>query len=288
MDTGTGRPESGMYGSNRTASDGRPRYHEGLDIAPLKRDRRGNALDTAHAIADGRVAYLNRRPGASNYGNYIVLTHRDPGVGEIYSLYAHLASVDAGLAVGQTISAGHLLGIIGHTPDLPVARSHLHLETGLIINSRYADFAASRKLTNDHANWNGGNLQGFDPADLYARLDAGGCFDLAAYLATLPTAFRVAAQTSKPIDFFKRYPALWHGPTPATGAAVWVVLDFSEEGLPLSGRLATASELFTRSGQLIAVDEEALDRNGRRLLTRQKSVWRLSNSGEDWLALLLY
>jgi len=287
MDTGTSRPESGMFGDTRVGSDGRPRFHGGIDIAPLRRDRRGVALDTVHAIAEGRVVYVSRNPGASNYGIYIVLTHRDPAFGEIYSLYAHLASVASGLAVGQDIPAGHTLGVMGRTPDIPHLRSHLHLETGVIINTRYAAFSESRKTINHHGNWNGLTLLSFNPSDLYARLDSLGRFDLCAYYASIPTAFRVAVRAGKPIDFFKRHPSLWQGGGESFPA--WVLVDFSAEGLPLFARFAAPSEIPVASGRVVAVDEEALGRNGRRLVSKQRDgTWRLSQSGEDWVSLLLF
>ncbi|MCL1887732.1 MAG: M23 family metallopeptidase [Kiritimatiellaeota bacterium] len=290
MHTGTGRPESGMYGGVRVDNNNQPRHHGGIDIAPLKRDRRGAALDTVHAIAEGRVAYVNSRPGASNYGNYVVLLHRDPAFGDFYSLYAHLASTAAGLAAGQSVVAGHLLGVMGNTPDIPLARSHLHLETGLVINSRYADFAASRKNANEHGNWNGLALQGFNPCDLYARLDAGGRFDVPAHLASLPSAFRVVVHAARPVDYFKRHPSLWRGVAPATeNFPMWLVIDFSAEGIPLAARPASPSESLAGTTRVTGVNEQANDRNARRLLAKNKSgEWTLSTTGADWLALLLW
>jgi len=289
MHTGTGNPESGMYGDIRTGNDGRARYHGGIDIAPLQRDRRGNALDTVHAIADGRVAYVNRSSGSSNYGIYIVLTHREPAFGEMYSLYAHLASVAPGLAAGQDVSAGHTLGVMGHTPDIPKARCHLHLETGLVFTTRFASHATARKLTNSHGNWNGRALQGFNPCDLYAKLDAGGRFDLAAHVQSLPPAFRALARVEKPVGFFERYPSLWQGAPLATNKfPAWVLIDFSAEGLPVFGRLATPSEQpAAGSHQLFSVDENVLGRNGRRLVGKGKNGWALTQNGLDWIALLL-
>ncbi|MEM7395078.1 MAG: hypothetical protein AAF492_22330, partial [Verrucomicrobiota bacterium] len=78
MPTGSGRVMSAHYGSTRTDSSGRPSFHEGVDIGPMARDRRGRATDKILAVADGTVAYANRRSGNSNYGIYIVLEHEDP------------------------------------------------------------------------------------------------------------------------------------------------------------------------------------------------------------------
>jgi murein DD-endopeptidase MepM/ murein hydrolase activator NlpD len=73
------------------------RFHEGLDIKPLRRDAQGNPQDEVRAIADGLVAYVTAASNLSNYGRYIVVRH-DWGQGSFYSLYAHLreAHVTAG------------------------------------------------------------------------------------------------------------------------------------------------------------------------------------------------
>src|SRR5450432_245601 len=52
------------------------RFHEGIDIRPLHRDARGEPLDEVRAIADGKVVYVSRAAGDSNYGRYVVVEHR--------------------------------------------------------------------------------------------------------------------------------------------------------------------------------------------------------------------
>ena len=68
------------------------RFHEGIDIRPLQRDARGEPLDVIHAIAAGKVDYINNAPGGSNYGRYVVIEHLFGGC-PYYSLYAHLSAV---------------------------------------------------------------------------------------------------------------------------------------------------------------------------------------------------
>src|SRR6476620_278667 len=76
---------TGTFGCVRT--DGH-QLHEGLDIRCLQRDKRDEPTDPVMATADGEVAYINRKPGLSNYGNYIVVRHEIGGI-EIYSMFAH-------------------------------------------------------------------------------------------------------------------------------------------------------------------------------------------------------
>ena len=86
-----GTTESGMFGCLRV--NGR-RFHEGIDIKCLQRARRNEPTDPVHAAADGEVAFINTKPGLSNYGRYVVLAHRWDGV-EVFTLYAHLRDIAA-------------------------------------------------------------------------------------------------------------------------------------------------------------------------------------------------
>lgn len=230
MDTGTGRPESGMFGNVRKFADGSPRFHEGIDIAPAQPWRRDEApRDTVRAAAAGTVAYVNRHAAnPSLYGNYAVLTHAAPGLGTIYTLYAHLARFEPGLRAGARVAAGAPLGVMGHTPDFPLARAHLHFEIGLVMNVHYP------LIDPQHGIWNGANLYGIDPCDAFREQRERGFFDVAAYVRGRPAAYarRVDAAAGE-MDFFRRYPSLWRGPRPAGGAS-WVA--FSREGIPVLGR----------------------------------------------------
>ena len=229
MDTGTGRPESGMFGNVRKYADGSPRFHEGIDIAPARPWRRDeDPTDMVCAAAAGLVAYVNRHDAnPSLYGNYVVLTHQVPGFGAIYTLYAHLRTPVAGLRAGQTVAAGTPLGIMGHTPDFPLARAHLHFEIGVVMNVHYP------LIDPQHGIWNGANLYGIDPCDVFREQRERSNFDIAAYLASRPVAYACAVADGAALDFFRRYPTLWHGERLA-GRPAWVA--FSREGIPVLGR----------------------------------------------------
>lgn len=220
MDTGTGRPESGMFGNVRRYADGSPRFHEGIDIAPVQPwDRTTDPTDVVHAAADGKVVYINsQNQNASLYGNYVVLTHTVAGFGTVYTLYAHLRSFHEALRAGQIISAGTPLGIMGHTPDFPRSRAHLHFEVGVLMNRYYT------KIDPQHGVWNGANLYGIDPCKVFA---ATGGFDFADYFRTRPAAFTlgiVPPQGRLP-DYFSRY-QISHPSGP-------LAVSFSSEGIPL-------------------------------------------------------
>src|SRR5438874_6767764 len=61
------------------------RFHEGIDIKPLRRDARGTPLDDVCACADGKVVHANPVAGFSNYGKYVVIEHEWDGC-RYYSL----------------------------------------------------------------------------------------------------------------------------------------------------------------------------------------------------------
>src|SRR5690606_34484782 len=93
MHAGSGDPMSGGVGGVR--SGGRE-FEEGIDIKPVRRDRRRAPRDEVFAAMAGVVRHVNSSAGASSYGRYVVLEH----VGEppaVYTLYAHLAKVAAGI-----------------------------------------------------------------------------------------------------------------------------------------------------------------------------------------------
>ncbi|MBN1269840.1 MAG: M23 family metallopeptidase [Kiritimatiellae bacterium] len=290
--TASGRPESALFGTVRTAKVGKrlmPSFHEGIDIAVLKRDRRGRPLDKVYAVADGTVGYINRHAGNSNYGIYIVLLHDDP-LGEVYTLYSHLARVEPGLKPGAPVTAGQEIGTVGNTSSspMPMARAHLHFEIGLLVQSRFADWHRSKKLKPDHKSFHGHNLIGVDPRAFFTRQKADPNLDFATFLALQPVAFRVVLAARRKPDFFRRYPALWHGAEFSGGA---VVLDCTANGLPLRGRAATEEErakLGRRKSAVLMADETVLGRNGSRIIVHASPTWKLGPNGETWREVILY
>lgn len=291
--TASGRSISGMYGSVRTFSGPKGLYasfHEGVDIAAVSRDKRGKPLDQIRAIAPGSVLYANKIYGNSNYGNYVVLMHQDP-IGSFYTLYAHMASVDAKIMPGVSVECGDLLGIMGNTPpsDIPLVRAHLHFEIGLMLNSRFDKWYRARHRIADHGLGHGLNLAGLDPIDILAKAAESPSFTLLEYVNGLPAAYAVLFKTEHLPDFFKRYPGLWIGEPPSKHAVLRLAV--SEGGVPLRGRLATSeeAELIGKAQTLVTdVNEDVLGRNGRRLILRHAEKWTLSRAGEDWLFIMRY
>ncbi len=246
----SGRIESGQYGSTR---NGGRRFHEGLDLAPTRRDARGEAADTVKAALAGVVRHVNDRPGASSYGRYVVLEHPDESPA-VYTLYAHLAASTRGLAVGQRVAAGAPLGVMGRSAGgyvIPKDRAHLHFEIGLRLSDGFDRWYATSGFGNPNAHgaWNGMNLAGLDPEAFFERLRRGPLTTINDWLARLPTAVVVRVERAVEPDFVRRYPSLVQsGPGDSLRAAgqpyAWEI-EFDAAAVPLRWRRVPAPASVT-------------------------------------------
>jgi len=302
--TASGRLISAKFGSTRTGSRNghlRARFHEGVDIAATKRNTKGVAQDPIFAVAKGRVAFVQSRGGASNYGKYVVLEHNDPSLGEIpqrdgslkpatvYTLYAHMAAIRFGIRTGHSVDPGDILGTMGHTANtgIPLSRSHLHWEIDVMLNSRFQRKIREEKIKPDFGNYHGHNLFGIDALDFFAVQSSDPGLTMASYFENLPPACEVILRGKYP-NFFQRYPTLWKG-APHDGGPLLLAL--SESGIPLSGRNANASEIKKLGNQRCAVSRvfpEILGRNGKGYITRSKGKWKFTESGRKWSEILFY
>jgi hypothetical protein len=228
---GSGDPASGGFGGVR--SHGR-QFHEGIDIQPAKRDRRGEPADPVFAVMDGVVRYINNVAGNSSYGRYIVLEH--PAVQPaIYTLYAHLAHIAPRARVGATVRRGETLGIMGHSAGgyvIPKARSHLHFEMGVRLSDNFQAWYDWKRFgsRNEHGVYNGYNLMGFDPLDFFRDYKAHRVDSFQQYFARMPVVVTARIATLRTPDFVRRYPSLVtkHRPMIIAG---WEV-GFNWTGLP--------------------------------------------------------
>src|SRR6185295_10834795 len=161
----------------------------------------------------GTVAYLNAKPSLSNYGNYILLKHTIDGI-EIYSLYAHLREIRAGLKVGQSVKTGEVIATMGRTSNtregISKDRAHVHFELDLFYNDHFVGWYKKNfpKQRNDHGMWNGQNLVALDPkAILLEQQRLSGKFSLRKYLAGQTELCRVLVRDPD-FPWLKRYPML--------------------------------------------------------------------------------
>lgn len=284
---------SGQFGCVRT--DGF-QFHEGMDIRPMTRDKRGEPTDPALCSMPGVVAYVNSRTGLSNYGNYVVVRHSVEGV-EVFTLYAHLASIRPGLNAGDTVQAGEAVGTMGRTSNtrqrITVDRAHLHFEINFMLHAHYAAWhkANMAGTRNDHANFNGQNLLGTDPATVFkyqARL--GTNFSLIRHLHSSAELCRVLIRKPS-LDFVRRNPGLVESNPVAAreGTAGWeLALGFN--GLPLRMIPRAASEITgPQTVRLLSVNggvQESFPCG--KLVVKRGQLWTLTAKGTRLLELLAY
>ena len=284
---------SGTFGCVR--SDG-GQMHEGLDIRSVQRDKRGEPSDPVQATADGSVAYLNRKPSLSNYGNYVVVKHSIEGL-EIYSLYAHLSEIRDDLKIGQAVKAGEKIAVMGRTSNtherISRERAHVHFELSLLVNERFAGWYRKMFPTqrDDHGMWNGQNLLGLDPRlILLAQQKEGNQFSLLRWIQSQEELCRVLVRSTD-FPWVHRYRSLLR-PNPAAeknGVAGYeLVLNFN--GVPFQVIPRSALEIKGAAKyQLLSVNEAEYKKNPcRRLVKPQGKSWQLGTRGTELLDLITW
>jgi len=206
------------------------RFHEGLDIKPVHRDAKDEPLDEVRSMAAGEVVHVSPKPGASNYGRYVVVQHDWPD-GPLVSLYAHLREITC--TVGQKVEAGTKLGIMGYSgAGIDRRRAHTHVEMGVYLSSRFSVWHDHQTPTlNYHGMWNGLNIVGFDLSKFLLDRIAQPTLSAAEFIKSTPVHFRVAVSGKSEMELLQHYPWLCAAP-PAGKPKSWLV-SFSAWGLPV-------------------------------------------------------
>lgn len=216
-------------------------FHEGIDIAPVKRDAAGEPLDEVRSISTGTVVHVSDVPGASNYGRYIVIRH-DWGQGPFYSLYAHLSRTQ--VAVGTAVQPGSVIGIMGYTgAGIDRRRSHVHLELNMFLSSRFEDWHTKnfRPSPNHHGAYNGLNLSGLNIAGLYLAHRQNPALTVVDFIKSTEPGFKILVPRKGALELLKTYP--WLGEGVDQPSASWE-FTLAESGLPLA--IKPSSQACTR------------------------------------------
>lgn len=244
--TVSGITESGLFGCVR---NGGARFHEGLDLFPVKRDSRGEALDPVYAVLPGRIVHASRVSGYSSYGRYVVIEH-DGEVPSYHTLYAHLASVADGIMPGARVEAGTVIGIMGRsaTYSIPRSRAHVHFEIGFRLTDDFQAWYDRQKFgsKNRHGVWNGMNLVSVDPLEFYRAIRRGEVANLYEHLRRLPAAARIRVYSGQVPDFVSNYPALVTKPFAGRTVVAWDIA-FTQYGVPKEWTPRFADEGLTGS-----------------------------------------
>lgn len=212
------------------------RFHEGMDVKPMRRDERGDPLDEVRAILPGEVVHV-AAPGKSNYGSYVVVRH-DWGEGPFFSLYAHLRAYRVSL--GQKVAAGETIALMGYTGSgIDQRRAHLHVELNLMLSRDFeAWYQQGFRTPNHHGIYNGMNLLGLDLQALYLAHAQQPELSVAAWLRQSEAQFEISVPGSAQMELLKHYPWLRTGTM--TGRPLSWKIRCNAWGLPLAVTADTA------------------------------------------------
>ncbi|MFD2257080.1 M23 family metallopeptidase [Luteolibacter algae] len=255
------------------------RFHEGVDIAPIKRDKAGNPLDLVMSISEGIVVHTSTVAGRSNYGKYVVVEH-EWEQSKVYSLYAHLAETT--VQPGDPVKSGSVLGRMGYTGvGLDRTRAHVHLELGFVMSTHYEGWHQQNfGSRNYHGNYNGMNIAGVDVAAFFLAHQENPNIRFSDFVLSRPMQFKVTvpAGDAEP-EFLQRYP--WMKRSEVPGAVSWEigfaatghVISFTPSIRPVSGpvvshlRPSDINQSFLTRGLVTGTGNTAsLSRNGKLLV----------------------
>ena len=287
--TASGRLDSALFGCVRNSGY---RFHEGLDLKSIHRDKRGESVDRVYAVMSGRVAYVNNQPGKSSYGCYVVLEHPSRNV-SVYTLYAHLTADSIQLKQGMRVNAGDVLGTMGRTAGgyvIPKQRAHLHFELGVRLTEQFDKWYArqSYEFENFHGNYNGRNLIGMDPVKFFKTVRQGDFTSFEDYIKSLSTAFTVRVGLGRVPDFVRRYPRLLSQKIPENGLVGWEI-EFTWYGLPKKWTPLKSLDMGVSANRkltLISYDSETLEERCRGLLEKKSGRVRMSEDLAETIRLL--
>ena len=280
--------EGGSFGFVRGPQrlDGEVVYttlHEGIDIAPTRRDTAGNPLDAIHASADGLVVHTSREAGASNYGRYVVIEHQIDG-SRFYTLYAHLSEIT--VQPGQRVSQGDKIARMGFTgAGIDRERAHLHFEITLMLSSDFEawhrkHFAGS---PNKHGLYNGLNLVGLDPAPILLESSKNPSFRLSDHFRSRKPFYKITVPACTALSLIQRHPWLVPDGEPANPSA-WMIA-FTQTGFPVEARAAN-DPAGEPKVSWVADTHQSYHHATRGIIAGSPSGPHLSDSGKRFVQLL--
>lgn len=257
--------------------------HEGIDIAPVRRDASGNPLDEILASADGLVVHTSREAGASNYGRYVVIEHQIEG-SRFYTLYAHLSEITT--QPGRRVAQGEKIGRMGFTgAGIDRERSHLHFEIAVMLSEQFESwhqrhFAGS---PNKHGLYNGLNLVGIDPSPILLESSKNPAFRLSDHIRGREPFYKITIPDSAALSIIRQHPWLVPDGEPANPPA-WTIA-FTQHGFPVEARAATEPVAEPRIAW-IADTPQAYHHATRGIVSGSHGGPRLSDSGKRFVQLL--
>ena len=262
------------------------KFHEGVDLFPVKRHKSGQAKDQVFSALAGIVTYVNHNSGHSAYGKYIVMEHPNV-VPSIYTLYAHLAEISPSIKIGVKMSEAMPLGRMGNSSSfkIPLIRSHLHFEIGLRLTNQFQAWFDKKgfKTSNRHGNYSGFNLVGIDPLHFFSEYRKKMFLQPLDYLNSLPVILKVRVKSKKPTDFAQRYPSLC--PNFNASASSWDC-SFGPFGIPVRIEPSLEPKLSSSTFKILSYDLRGSSKPCRKLVEKTISGYEISEQMQSYLEML--
>ena len=212
------------------------KFHEGIDLFPIKREKNGDPSDSVFSAMGGTVAYINHKSSESSYGKYLVLEHPDHSP-SLYSLYAHLDNLRDDLRVGSKVDVAEVLGKMGNSSSfrIPQSRAHLHFEIGFRLSQEFDTWynRKSFKTPNKHGNYNGFNLVGINPLPFFKYYQSGKMHTPNDFIKQLPEIVKLRVSSNLTPSILKINPSLCTSDVLDKGTRSWIC-SFGPYGIPLS------------------------------------------------------
>jgi hypothetical protein len=172
-------------------------------------------------------------------------------------------------------------------------RAHVHFELNLLVNPNFPAWYKRNfpNQRNDHGVFNGLNLTGLDPQDLFwAEYKQGTNFNLLRYIQAQQELCRVWVRKAH-FPWLQRYRSLVvPNPRAEKEGVVGYEISLNFNSLPFRLIPRSASETsHLKNLQVLAVNEPELKENPCRKLVRQNgNSWELAPQGREYLELLTY
>ena len=283
--TGPGKDfSSGAFGCVRNNGN---KFHEGIDLSPLKSSSSGKAEDHVYAAMDGIVKYVNLNASSSAYGKYIVIEHEKFSP-TLYTLYGHLEAVSFGLKSGSAVKVAQQIGLMGNTASykIPLNRSHLHFELGIRLSDQFSNWYNRQmfKTKNDHGNFNGYNLAGIDPLLFYSSFQKDRFNHPAEYLESLPVILKILVPYQRVPDLLRRNPSLsstYSNNGNYKGWECWI----GPYGIPLKFEASTTVP-SNNSLRIIEYNEKHDGNNCRKLIVKKNGRLQPSELLKTYLEII--
>jgi len=121
-------PIASGFGPRAAPCGGCSSFHDGIDMLP------GGGTPIG-AIAPGVVTIVGQDSGGyASYGTRVVISHVINGQ-RVESLYAHMIAGSPTVRVGQTVTVGQIIGLVGSTG----ASTGAHLHLGISLDGAFID-----------------------------------------------------------------------------------------------------------------------------------------------------